>query len=270
MDYLKFISSTLEEASKIANKYYGKVTSTVKPEDSNQVLTEADLAIGKFIVSRVREKYPKHNVIDEEAGVIDNNSEYTWVIDPIDGTSNFAKGVPLFGIILGLLYKDQPFAGGVALPFFSEIYLAEKGRGAFCNGETIQVSREDKLINCLVGYGIDGHQENPELTRKEAKLLGEIVLNIRNLRSSGSVFDGMMVAKGKFGAYHHRNTNIWDVVGLQIIIEEAGGVFTDFYGDPIDYSNYLKRFNDHYPFCTAPPILHKQLQKTIHREEKND
>src|SRR4030042_5015735 len=266
MDYLKFISSTLEEASKIANKYYGKVTSTVKPEDSNQVLTEADLAIGKFIVSRVREKYPKHNVIDEEAGVIDNNSDCTWVIDPIDGTSNFAKGVPLFGIILGLLYKDQSFAGGVALPLFSEIYIAEKGKGAFCNGKRIKVTKEDKLLNCLVGYSIDGHREDPNLTREEVSLLGEIILNIRNLRSSGCVFDGMMVAKGKFGADHHRNTNIWDVVGRQIIIEEAGGIFTDFYGKPIDYTNHLKRFSDHYPYCTAPPALHEQLQEIIHRK----
>jgi len=267
MELQDFIKSSLTEASKIALDKFGEVKGVSKGADNNQVLTEADLAIGKFLVGEIKKFYPKHNVIDEEAGVIDNKSDYTWVIDPVDGTSNFASGSPIFGIILGLLYKDQPLAGGVSLPFFSEIYTAEKGKGAFCNGEKLQVTKEPELLKTLIGYGIDGHQEDPRLTQEECALLAEIILNIRNLRSSGCVFDGMMVAKGKYGGYHHRNTNVWDVVGMQIILEEAGGVFTDFFGNPIDYSNHLQRFDEHYPFCTAPPQLHKKLQEIIQRHK---
>lgn len=263
MEYTNFLKNSLSQASKIALDKFGKVTGVSKEEDNNQVLTETDLTIGKFFIEQISSSYPEHNIIDEEAGVTNKNSDCTWVIDPIDGTSNFANGVPLFGIIVGLIYKDQPLAGGVSLPYFQEIYTAERGQGAFCNGERLKVTTEGSLLNTLVGYGIDGHQENPNITKKECALLSEIILNVRNLRSSGCVFDGMMVAKGKFGAYHHRNTNIWDVVGMQVIIEEAGGIFTQFNGNPMNYSNHLERVKDNYPFCTGAPKIHSQLQKII-------
>src|SRR5438105_2458127 len=106
MDVAEFIEKNLQEASEIANKSFGKVTGTIKGEDANQVLTETDLAIGKLLIEKIKRIYPTYNIIDEEAGVIDNHSEYTWVIDPIDGTSNFASGSPLYGIMIGLLQND--------------------------------------------------------------------------------------------------------------------------------------------------------------------
>lgn len=269
MTYVNFLKESLSEASKIALDKFGRVKGISKGEDNNQVLTEADLVVGKFLIEQISKDYPKHNIIDEEAGIINKHSDFTWLVDPIDGTSNFANGVPLFGIILGLIYRNEPLAGGVSLPYFREIYTAEKGQGAFCNEKKLKVTEESVLLKTLVGYGIDGHQENPQLTKEECILLAEIILNVRNLRSSGCVFDGMMVAKGKFGAYHHRNTNIWDVVGMQVIIEEAGGVFTKFDGHPMDYSNHLENFKENYPFCTAAPQLHSQLQKIIQNYKIN-
>src|SRR5215469_2103265 len=110
MNYSSFIQSTLEEASKIANEKFGKVSATIKGGDSNQILTEADVAIGKLIIEKIKKEYPDYNIIDEEAGVIDNGSEFTWVVDPIDGTSNFAHAVPLYGIMIGLLQWGTPIA----------------------------------------------------------------------------------------------------------------------------------------------------------------
>lgn len=263
MSYTDFIKKVLSEAAEIAKKNFGKVSGIVKGADNNQVLTEADLGIGKFIIAKIKENYPDYSIIDEEAGAIANNSKYTWVIDPIDGTSNFANGLPAYGIMLGLLENDRSVAGGVALPYFSEIYFAEKGKGAFCNGEEIKVSKEINLLNALVAYGIDGHQENPLLTKNECKIIAEIVLNIRNLRASGSVFDTMMVARGKYGVYLTQTGKIWDNVAQQIIIEEAGGVYTDYFGNPIDYKNPIARANENYTFCAAPPALHKKLQEII-------
>lgn len=103
MDYIKFIEEVLKPVSRIANRNFGEVEATTKPEDNNQVLTKTDIEIGNFLISKVKKTFPNHNIIDEEAGIIDNNSEYTWVIDPIDGTSNFANGVPAYGIMIGLL-----------------------------------------------------------------------------------------------------------------------------------------------------------------------
>jgi myo-inositol-1(or 4)-monophosphatase len=261
--YLNFIARILSSASEIAIRNFGKVSATTKAEDNNQVLTETDLEIGEFLVGYIRQVYPKHNIIDEEAGVINNNSELTWVIDPIDGTSNFASGVPLYGIMVGLLKSDIPFAGGIALPAFSEIYVAQKGQGAYCNKAKIFVSREPHLKSVLVAYGIDAHQRDPDFTRKECKLLAEIILNIRNLRSSNSVYDSAMVARGKYGAVLNRTSKIWDNVAQQVVIEEAGGIYTDFFGEPIDYSTPLYKTKEDFTFCGAPPALHEQIQRII-------
>ncbi|MFZ2025512.1 MAG: inositol monophosphatase [Microgenomates group bacterium] len=262
-DYKNFVIEILKKASDIAKNNFGKVSGTSKSNDSNQVLTKTDIEIGKLIVSSLYKKYPNHNIIDEEAGIIDNKSQYTWVVDPIDGTSNFANGIPTYGILVGLLDGDTPLIGGVSMPEYSEIYFAEKGKGAFCNEEALHISTENKLINTLVAYGIDGHQENPNITKDECDLLSEVVLNIRNLRASNSVFDYMMVAKGKYGAYLNRTSKIWDNVAPQLIIEEAGGIYTDFFGKPIDYSNPLGKEKQNFTFCAAAPNLHKQLQLII-------
>lgn len=259
-----FITDALTDAMKIANARFGTVSGTVKPEDNNQVLTATDIEIGNLIVSRIKSQYPEWNIIDEEAGVIDNKSPYTWVVDPIDGTSNFANGVPTYGIMIGLLHDDMPIAGGIALPYFNELYIAEKGKGTFCNGEAVVVTQEKTLLNCLVAYGIDGHQENPEITVKETETLTKIILQIRNLRSSNSAYDAASVAKGSYGAWLNRTSKIWDNVAQQIVIEEAGGTYTDFFGKPMDYSNPISKVDDNFTVCAAAPDLHAQLQELIH------
>lgn len=265
MEFSLFIKNTLSEALVIARNNFGKVSSTVKPCDNNQVLTETDLEIGTYIVNKITSRFPTHSVIDEEAGVIDNSSEFTWVVDPIDGTSNFAVGIPTFGIMIGLLKGGTPVAGGIALPYFEEIYWAEKGNGAYCNDVKIHVSKEKSLSNVLVAYGIDGYPNNPEITQKECVVLSDIIVKIRNLRTSNSCFDAAMVAGGKYGAWLNQTQKIWDHVAEHIIIEEAGGLYTDFYGRKIDYSSPTKRVNEKFSVCAASPALHAELQKVINK-----
>lgn len=264
--YIDFLNEVLKEASKIASEYFGKVSGIVKTGDNNQIQTEADLKIGHYLVGEIKKYFSDHNIIDEEAGVINKNSDFTWVVDPIDGTSNFASGLPHYGIMLGLLKEDCSIAGGIALPFFNEIYTAVKDEGAFCNTKKISVTGEEKLLNSLVVYQIDGHQENPKLTRNECKLLAEIVLKIRNLRTTNSAFDAAMAAKGKYGAILNMTSKIWDNVAQQVIIEEAGGLYTDFYGKPIDYSKPIKKAGDNFTYCAGSKILHKQLIDIIAKE----
>lgn len=266
MGYKNFLLETLGQSSEIAKSHFGKVYGTTKTGDNNQVLTEADIAIGNFIVEHIKMNYPSHNIIDEEAGVIDNKSEFTWVVDPIDGTSNFANGLPHYGVMVGLLMGNKPIAGGIALPYFEEIYFAEKEKGAFCNDNKIQISSETKLLSSLVAYGIDGHQEDPGLTHKEVGILGEIILNVRNLRSSNSAFDAAMVAKGRYGALLNKTSKIWDNVAQQVIIEEAGGVYTDYFGNSMDYTTPLQRAKDNYTMCLGATSLHKSLQEIIHNK----
>jgi myo-inositol-1(or 4)-monophosphatase len=254
----------MKDASSLAMSFFGRVSATVKPEDNNQVLTEADIAVGKLLVERCKASFPGFNIIDEEAGVVDNGSSYTIVIDPIDGTSNFANSLPLFGIYMGVLKDDIPFAGAVALPAFGDLYIAEKGRGTYRNGKPVRVSDVDELKNALVAYGVDGHQEDPSITHDEAKLLGTIILSIRNLRSSNSAFDFAAVADGRYGIVLNRTSKIWDNVAAHIVIEEAGGFYTDYFGKPIDYARALERSDENFTVCAGSPTLHTQVQLLIH------
>jgi myo-inositol-1(or 4)-monophosphatase len=263
MEYKNFITQSLEEASEIAKNSFGKVTATTKEGNNNHVLTETDMAIGKLLINKVLTQFPEHNIIDEEAGVIDKKSDYTWVIDPIDGTSNFAHNTPLYGIMLGLLKNGIPIAGGFSMPHFQEIYVAEKGHGAYCNSQKLTISNEIDITKTIIAYGIDGHPQNPQLTKDECMLLAELILNIRNLRMSNSLFDFAMVAKGNYSAFLNRSSKIWDNVAPQIIIEEAGGMYTDFFGIQIDYSNAISQSQDNFTFCAAAPAIHSQLLKII-------
>lgn len=264
MRHLNFIQQTLRDAGEIANRNFGKVSAiTTKAGDNNQVLTETDLAIGALIIKKIQTVYPDYNIIDEEAGVIDKKSPYTWVVDPIDGTSNFANGLPTYGIMIGLLQNDLAVAGGIILPAFDQVYVAEKGEGAFCNEEKISVTTETRLLASLIAYGIDGHQEAPELTMNEVTTLAKIILNIRNLRTTNSAYDMVQVATGRYGAFLNQTSKIWDNVALQPIIEEAGGIMTDFWGKPMDYSNPLTRAQQNFTICAGAPELLKQLQAII-------
>lgn len=266
INFTAFIQETLKEAATIANNNFYKVSSaSTKINDNNQVLTETDLVVGKLIIQKIEKLYPNHNIIDEEAGIIDKKSKFTWVVDPIDGTSNFANGLPTYGIMMGLLEKDQAIAGGIILPALSQLYLAQKGRGAFCNAKKIQVTGEKRLLSSLVAYGIDGHKEDPKRTIEEANLLAHIILNIRNLRTTNSAYDMVQVPAGRYGAYLNQTTKIWDNVAIQPIVEEAGGVVTDFWGRPMDYTNPLNRLQDNFTICAGSPELHKQLQAIINR-----
>ncbi|HUB93613.1 MAG TPA: inositol monophosphatase [Verrucomicrobiae bacterium] len=260
MSYLTFLDKELREAAKIALSYYGNVHATTKPGDNNQVLTEADLAIGKYLVSAVRKNYPDYNVIDEEAGVIDNGSRYTWVIDPVEATANFAIGTADWGIMIGLLDEVTPIAGGIIAPVHDRLYLAQKGKGATCNGQGIHITKEERLLKTLVSCSLGGHQDDPERTIQECRMLADILLAARNMRNSDcEAVDSMYVAEGRYGGRINMTSKIWDNVGPQIIAEEAGALWTDAYGTPIDYSEPTKRTTQNFTFCVASPTLHSQL-----------
>lgn len=264
LDYRDFLEQELVAAGKTAQRFFGHVSGTVKPGDNNQVLTEADIAIGKQLVAAVEKTYPEHNIIDEEAGAIDKGSRYTWVIDPIEATSNFAAGLPQYGIMVGLLEDATPIAGGVIAPAYNKLYLAEKGKGATCNGEPIHVTDEEKLSNVLVSYGIDGHPEDPERTKLECRVMADIILAIRNMRNSGcEALDPMYVAEGRFGGRVNTTSKIWDNVAPHIIVQEAGATWTTASGEAPDYSNPLTRIDQNFTSCLASPALHRQLQAII-------
>jgi myo-inositol-1(or 4)-monophosphatase len=257
MDYRTFIADTLEQAGKIAESHHGSAVGTPKGGDIRSLVTQADLEVGELLVNAVQAKYPDHNVVDEETGALDRGSKYTWVIDPIDGTSNFAAGSPLYGVMLGLLEDAVPVAGGIALPAFGQIYVAAKGEGATCNNKPIHVTSLPKLENMLVSLGLHGRSREDFQAGGEAvrKLMPEVL----NLRSAASVFDSAMVANGTYGAYFSTRGYIWDCVAPHIVITEAGGVFTHFDGTQIDYSDPLNQLTRQFSYAGGSPDAHQQV-----------
>jgi myo-inositol-1(or 4)-monophosphatase len=264
MKFRDFVTEVLSVTSEIANKNTGRVSWTLK-DDYNQVLTETDKEIGEYIIDRIKAVFPRHSIIDEEAGVVDKKSDFVWVVDPIDGTSNFAFGVPTYGTLIGLLYNGVPIGGALALPEFGKIYCAEKGKGTRCNGGPVFVTDETDLSRCLISYSIDANKDKPDKVSKECRLAARLINSIRSLRMSNSVFDAAMVLEGKYGAFMMKNSKIWDNVALQVLIEEAGGVYTDFSGRPIDYSAPFLKIGKNFTFLMASPKIHKRLQEIINR-----
>jgi myo-inositol-1(or 4)-monophosphatase len=264
IDHIAFLSEALNAASRVARKRHGVVTGVAKREDSNQVLTETDHEIGSMLIERIVRAYPDATIIDEEVGLIDRSSRFTWVVDPIDGTSNFAEGLPHYGIMLGLLEEDVPIAGGIALPYFEKLYVAQRGSGTHCNGDRVTLSQVQSLNDVLLAYGIDGHRDDPESTYAEIEVLAKLVLACRNLRSSNSVYDFAMVLEGRYGAWLNRTSKLWDNVAQHILLEEAGGVYTDFWGSPMDYSRPTERLPDNFTVCAAHAKVHDAIQMVIH------
>lgn len=236
MSHLGFIEQVLgaaaERAVALAAGPYRLVS--LKAGDPAQVVTPADRAISELIARHIRQTYPDHRILDEEHDDHSPVTGATWVVDPIDGSSNYAAGSPLYGVMLGLVVDGTVVASGVALPALGETYLAQRGHGASVNGTALPtVEPPRQLSAALVAYGID--PADPDTVRADVELAAAIAAHCRGLRSANSVFDLMMVARGVYGAFLHRNTRIWDNVAPQLIVEEAGHRYTDLHGAPLRY-----------------------------------
>jgi len=228
----------------------------IKDADPNQVVTDADLAIGKKLKSRIHERFPHDSQIDEEWGTVRGSSAITWVIDPIDGTSNFAAGSPLFGVMVGVLEHGRPVAGGVSLPALSETYVAAVGQGAYLNGSKLELKAGGAMAEQLVAYGMDFH---PSETALDYRTMESIASRCQGIRMSNSIFDCMMVAKGVYAASMHRRNRIWDCVAPHVIIQESGGAFSTMEGDVPDYRNPLTKTTQVYSMLACAPDFHRAV-----------
>jgi len=256
------IRTALFEGGKILMENFGKITEYAVKESQSSIVTKADIESEKKIIEIILEKFPDHNTLGEETGYQNRNSEFTWVIDPLDGTSNFAAGIPWFGVIICVLKNSVPFMAGCFLPVQNEIYFAEKGMGATRNGEKIKVSGETELKNILAAYSLDYSDESGK-TESEARLIQQVVSRIRNLRSTNSLVDFCYTADGKLGACMNQTTKIWDIAAPGLIIEEAGGIVTDFQGNPFDFSLNADNYGRNFTIIGSNKVLHSELIKIL-------
>jgi myo-inositol-1(or 4)-monophosphatase len=200
------------------------------------LVTAADRASEALIRQRVREQFPSHDVLGEEQGLKDSGSEYRWYVDPLDGTTNFAHGYPVFCVSLAVEHRSAMSARRVAAvvydPTREELFTAEQGRGAQLNGQPIHVSKAAQLKDCLVATGFPSHKrhKNPNI-----HFYHQITLRTHGVRRAGSAaLDLCMVACGRFDGFWEFNLNPWDTAAGALIVEEAGGKVSRFDGSAFE------------------------------------
>jgi len=201
-------------------------------------------------------------VITEERGFMDRGSAYTWVVDPLDGTSNFAAGLPWFGVIIALMKERLPILGGMFLPVEKLLYLTERGKGSSRNGEAIQVTLSSRLENQLVAYSFDFH-EDPAHTQSEMEIMARLSRRVRNIRSTNSLVDFCYVADGRLGAALNQCTKIWDIAVPWLMITEAGGRVSDIHGKEIRFRPKQRDIGQNYTIMASGKSLHPQILELV-------
>src|SRR5512136_1498072 len=178
----------LRKGGKILLDYFNKPLEILEKESRSSVVTEADLISDKMIVSFIAGRFPGHNIISEEGGFRNKMSQYTWVIDPLDGTSNFAAKISWFGVLITLFEDNIPVMGGAYLPSADILYFAEKGKGALKNGKTLTLDANKDLKDSLIAFSVD-YTEDEAFLNKGIEIYKYLVKNSRNIRSTNSLMD---------------------------------------------------------------------------------
>lgn len=204
-------------------------------EGINNLVTEADHASEKAIFSVIKEAYPDHFILSEESGAIVMDSNYKWIIDPIDGTVNFANGIPLCCVSIGLEYNGELVLGAVYNPFMNELFIGEKGKGATLNDKKISVSNKAEIGKSCLATGFPyTYLDNANGPLEVFEKFIRKGIAVRRLGSAA--IDLCWVATGRFDAYFEHKLEAWDSAAGCVIVREAGGMVTDYTGKP--YSVY--------------------------------
>jgi len=227
---LNFVTQTARDAGRLLVEKMGRALQVSNKGDINLV-TEADLASEKFIIERINSHYPRHAILAEESGASEviggsENSEWKWIIDPLDGTTNYAHGYPCFCVSIGIERAGEMELGVIYDPLRDEMFAAEKGQGATLNGRSIRVSPTEDLRQAMVctGFPYDV-RELPEFARH----FTNFTLHAQAVRRDGSAaLDLAYVACGRFDGFWEDGLHPWDIAAGVLIIKEAGGRVSDY------------------------------------------
>ncbi len=227
----KIASLAAQKAGAELLKHFNKTSrSSIKAKSKHEIVTPADLAAERIILSAIKKNFPTHRILSEEAGDNQKHSDYLWIIDPLDGTTNFAMGNPLFSVSIALCYREKIILGLVYIPFLQDLYVAEKGKGATLNDQKIHVSKEKKINQSFLTFC---HGNNEASIRRAVNIYSHLKLTARDLRQIGTAaLETSWVARGKTEAIIIPGVNSWDVAAGALLVREAGGVVTDLDGQP--------------------------------------
>jgi len=223
------MKSLMLKAAKAAGKVIlenYKDIGTIKFKGPRNIVTKTDLLSEKAIMDTVKKKFPSHNFLTEESGSIRNSSKYTWIIDPIDGTTNFVAKIPEFAVSIALAKRDEILMGAVYNPCTNEMYFAEKGKGSYLNNKKLHVSKKNNLEHCILGFSLPN---DIGVGKKTLSILGKNFGMFRAFRNFGSAALNLCyVANARFDLYFSLNIKAWDIAAAKLIVEEARGKATNF------------------------------------------
>lgn len=240
-------------AGELQLKYFrtSDLPQATKLNDSD-VVTIADKESEKLILSDIRKNFPDHGIISEESGADRENLDWRWIVDPLDGTTNFASGLPAFSVSIALEYLGNPILGVVYAPYLQECFYAVKGAGAWMNGVKIHCSLQTKLSKAVLATGMPyDRTDNPDNNLAEIARMSLLARGIRRLGSAA--LDLSYTAAGFFDAYWELNLNRWDVAAGILIAKEAGAIVESI------------RDNRNYSILVSNPKLFPQIRDLIVR-----
>jgi histidinol-phosphatase len=241
---LAFANELADRAGEIAMSFFGH-DFEVRLKPDRTPVTEADIAIEKMIREAVKVRHPGDAMLGEEGG-LEGGGSRRWIVDPIDGTKNFADGIQVWASLIALAVEDEPVVGVVNAPALSERYEAAKGTGAWLNGVPIKVSRADRVSRAFVVYAdvadwLDGPHGAP---------IRELVRDARRDRGFGDFWGHMLVARGSADVMLEPELATWDYAALQVIVQEAGGRMSTFDGQPLAHGGSV---------LTTNGVLHDEI-----------
>jgi len=231
-NYLEAAVKWALDAGRLIKKL-SKDRHTITFKGELDLVTEADVKSEALIIEGIKDKFPDHGILAEEKGSLEGESDYLWIIDPLDGTTNYAHGFPVYSVSIALEYRGEVIAGVIYDPNLDELYTAEKGKGALLNGNPIKVSDTDTIDISLLATGFPYYyRSDPEFI---LKLFRAFSLRSQGVRRAGAAtIDYVAIAAGRFDGYWELGLKPWDMAAGSLIATEAGAKITRFDGSEFD------------------------------------
>ena len=262
-NYREFAIKTAKEAGDILRKNLGKIKRIDykgQPRPAPiywggvNLVTDIDRKAEEKIIGIIREEHPSHDILTEESRIKEKGSQYKWIIDPLDGTTNYVHGYPRYCVSIALEQDGEVVLGVVYDPVPDELFLAEKGKGATLNGRRISVSKIDKLDKSLLATGFP--YDRRERADEHLKIYREFMINSQGVRRDGAAALNLCyTANGRFDGFWEKQLAPWDVAAGSLMVTEAGGKVTDFKGDKVDiYEKEILASNGR---------IHKEMERIL-------
>ena len=230
--FREFIEATAREAGALLRERIDD-RHTVQYKGEIDLVTEVDRLSEALIVKKIRDSFPDHGILTEESPEMVNGSSFRWIVDPIDGTTNYSHGYPAFSVSIALEMQGRIRLGAVYNPMLEELFIAEKGAGAFLNGRRLKVSQTAELSRSLLATGFP--YDIREDRNNNINYFVSMILNAQAVRRAGSAaLDLAYLAAGRFDGFWELKLLPWDIAAGWLLVEEAGGVVTDLHGAPFD------------------------------------